>query len=54
MSRVKEAVIEMINEMPDNSSLTDIMAELHFRQNVDRGSKELGETGDGRLRFPTR
>lgn len=43
MSQVKEAVIEMIKEMPDDSSLTDIMAELYFRQKVDRGLKELDE-----------
>jgi len=38
MSQVKEAVIEMIKEMP-----ADIMAELYFRQKVDRGLKELDE-----------
>jgi len=43
MSQVKDAVIEMIKEMPDDSSLTDIMAELYFRQKVDRGLKELDE-----------
>jgi len=43
MSQVKEAVIEMIKEMPDDSSLTDIMAELYFRQKVDRGLHELDE-----------
>jgi hypothetical protein len=43
MTQVKDAVIEMIKDMPDDSSLTDIMAELYFRQKVDRGLKELDE-----------
>jgi len=43
LSQVKEAVIEMIKEMPDDSSLADIMAELYFRQKVDKGLKELDE-----------
>jgi len=43
MSQVKDAVIEMIKEMPDDSSLTDIMAELYFRQKVDKGLKELDD-----------
>jgi hypothetical protein len=43
MSQVKEAVIEMIKDMPDDSSLTDIMAELYFRQKVDKGLKELDD-----------
>jgi hypothetical protein len=40
---IKEAVIEMIKRMPDASSLSDIMAELYFRQKVDEGIQELDE-----------
>ena len=43
MSRVKEDVISMIQQMPEDSSVSDIMAELYFRQKVDAGLKELDE-----------
>lgn len=41
MAGVKEEVISMIRQMPDESSVTDIMAELYFRQKVDSGLKAL-------------
>ncbi len=37
----KNDIIEMIKEMPDNSSIDDIMAELYFRTQVDEGLKQL-------------
>lgn len=37
----KQAVLKMIEQMPDKSSVEDIMYELYFRQRVDRGLKEL-------------
>ncbi len=37
----KQAVLKMIKQMPDKSSVEDIMCELYFRQPVDRGLKEL-------------
>jgi len=40
---VKEQVIEMIRQLPDDSSVDDIMAELYFRLQVDAGLKELDE-----------
>jgi predicted transcriptional regulator len=43
MTQIKDEVIEMIRQMPDESSVADIMAELYFRQKVDRGLKELDE-----------
>ncbi|MGB2727447.1 MAG: hypothetical protein WBD09_03085 [Halobacteriota archaeon] len=39
----KEKVIKMIKELPDDITISDIMAELYFRQNVDEGLKELDE-----------
>jgi len=39
----KEKVIKMIKELPEDISISDIMAELYFRQNVDEGLKELDE-----------
>jgi len=43
MSPVKEQVIEMIQALPDESTVDDIMAELYFRMKVDAGLKELEE-----------
>ena len=43
MPRVKEQVIEMIQALPDESTVDDIMAELYFRMKVDAGLKELDE-----------
>jgi len=41
--RVKEKVIKMIEELPEDITVSDIMAELYFRQNVDEGLEELDE-----------
>jgi predicted transcriptional regulator len=43
MSRVKEQVIQMIQNLPEDVSVEDIMAELYFRFQVDAGLKELDE-----------
>jgi predicted transcriptional regulator len=43
MSPVKQQVIEMIQALPDESTVDDIMAELYFRMKVDAGLKELDE-----------
>ncbi|WP_324715969.1 hypothetical protein U7230_11430 [Carboxydochorda subterranea] len=40
---VKEDVIRMIRELPDNVTLDDIMRELYFRLAVERGLKNLDE-----------
>ena len=37
----KEAVIEMIQRMPDDASVVDIMAELYLRKKVDEGLRQL-------------
>jgi predicted transcriptional regulator len=42
-STTKEAVIEMIQRMPDDASVTDIMAELYLRKKVDEGLRQLDE-----------
>ena len=42
----KDVVIEMIRRLPDDATVTDIMAELYFRQKVDQGLKQLDE-GEG-------
>ncbi len=42
----KRAVIEMIERLPDDASVEDIMAELYFRQKVDEGLGQL-DAGQG-------
>jgi len=46
MSNVKTEVIAMINDMSEDADISDIMAELYFRNKVDRGLYEL-DRGDG-------
>ena len=43
---VKQNVIEMIERLPDDASVEDIMAELFFRRKVDEGLREL-DAGQG-------
>jgi predicted transcriptional regulator len=43
MSPLKESVVNMVKEMPDNTTLDDIMAELYFKAQVDAGLKELDD-----------
>jgi|tagenome__1003787_1003787.scaffolds.fasta_scaffold20261107_2 predicted transcriptional regulator len=38
---VKENVIDMIRRMPDDATVTDIMAELYVRQKIDAGLQQL-------------
>ncbi len=42
----KQAVIQMIERLPDDASVEDIMAELYFRQKVDDGIRQL-DAGEG-------
>ena len=39
----KEAALRIIQQMPDDSSLEQLMYELYFRKRVDRGLRELQE-----------
>ena len=43
MSKVKRQVIQMIKKLPEKVSVDDILAELYFRLQVDKGLKELDE-----------
>lgn len=43
MQAIKENVITMIKNMPQDVSVEDIMAELFFRYEVDQGLKQLDE-----------
>jgi hypothetical protein len=41
--KVKNEVIEMIERLPEDAGISDIMAELYFRLKVENGLKELDE-----------
>lgn len=43
MSETKKQVIEMIQSLPEEATVDDIMAELYFKLQVDAGLKELDE-----------
>jgi len=43
MSTVKDEVIAMIQQMPEDIDVPDIMAELYFKQKVDAGLKAIDE-----------
>ena len=43
MSRLKNEVIQMIERLPDDAGIADIMAELYFTLKVETGLKELDE-----------
>jgi predicted transcriptional regulator len=46
MARIKQEVLAMIERLPDEASLDEIMAELYFRLQVDAGLAEL-DAGQG-------
>lgn len=43
MSKTKEQVIRIIDRMPEQASIADIMAELYFCLKVNSGLSELDE-----------
>jgi len=43
MNNIKKQVIQLIQQMPEDVSLDDIMSELYFKLQVDKGLKELDE-----------
>jgi predicted transcriptional regulator len=43
MAGVKEQVIHMIQSLPEDATVDDIMAELYFKLRVDAGLRELDE-----------
>jgi predicted transcriptional regulator len=42
-SGVKEQVIDLVRNLPDEVTVDDIMSELYFKIQVDKGLKELDE-----------
>ncbi len=43
MAGIKKQVIQMIQSLPDDVTVNDIIAELYFKLQVDAGLKELDE-----------
>lgn len=43
MAAIKEQVIKIIQSLPEDVTLDDIMAKLYFKLQVDAGLKELDE-----------
>jgi predicted transcriptional regulator len=43
MKKIKQQVIEIIESLPSNTTIDDIMAKLYFKLQVDAGLKELDE-----------
>ena len=43
MLGIKQDIIKMIESLPDEVTIDDIMAELYFKSQVDVGLKELDE-----------
>ncbi len=43
MSPVKEQVMSMVRELPEDVTLDDIMAEIYFKAQIDEGLRELDE-----------
>ena len=41
MECIKDEVIKMISKMPDDVSIDDIMEELYFKLQVNRGLQDL-------------
>ncbi len=46
MSLLKEQMIRIIQALPDEANIDDIMEELYFKLQVDAGLKEL-DSGQG-------
>jgi predicted transcriptional regulator len=46
MSAAKQLVIEVIQRLPDDATLDEILAELHFRRKIDAGLAQL-DAGEG-------
>lgn len=43
MAGVKEQVLQLVQALPEDVTLDDVMAELYFKMQVDTGLKELDE-----------
>ncbi len=43
MASVREQVNQVLDTLPDDATLDDVMARLHFRMRVEQGMRDLDE-----------
>ena len=43
MSQEKNEVLELIRRLPDNVTTSEIMEEIYFKQQVDKGLRDVAE-----------
>ena len=43
MQTIKHEVVRMVNKLPDEVGYDEIMAEIYFRQKVDKSLKQIEE-----------
>jgi predicted transcriptional regulator len=43
MSRAKEEAVDLIRRMPDSATTGDILTELYFKEQVERGMRDAAE-----------
>ena len=43
MSQAKEEALELIRRMPDTATTADILEELYFKEQVERGLRDVVE-----------
>ena len=43
MSRDKNEVLELIRRLPDDATTEEIMEEIYFKQQVDKGLQDVAE-----------
>ena len=41
MSSIKESILSMVKDMPDNATLEDVMESLYVKQKILKGQKQL-------------
>ena len=39
----KKEALDLIDKLPDDATTQDIMAELHFKEQIDRGLRDVAE-----------
>ena len=43
MTALKEEVVTLVQNLPDSTTLDDILAEIYFKSQVDEGLRELND-----------
>ena len=41
MSKAKQVAVDLIERMPEGSTTADIMVELYFKEQIDKGLKDV-------------